>query len=370
LGGLENIANNFSAAGSDDADKALELRKQRWSRLGLLWEVSESERLRQCRRTTLGGPVNVHKNDDCVSLSGVVTCAKVWSCPLCSAKILAGRQTEVEQILTAHTGNGGSIVMGTLTMRHHKGQGLAELWDGLSKAWSRVLASRGWRRWKQRLGLLGQIRAVEVTYGQHGWHVHIHFFALVETAPSETELDAWRSEVVGLWANRLAKLGFSAVEQAQDMKLLTVQGAISELARYITKATYELTGAGLKDGRSTSSRTPWRVLDGFAETGDLDDLDLWREFEAASGGRRQMTGMGQLRRALGLAEDDTEATDEDLAAEDEGGDIVLRIEAESWRTLCAAPGDIGVLLTLVGRGPMRDVCGFLKARGVAYSRPG
>ena len=69
-------------------------------------------------------------------------------------------------------------------------------------------------------------------------------------------------------------------------------------------------------------------------TGFLDDLELWRDWERVSKGRRQVTwslGDHDLRTLAGL---DPEQSDEEIAAEEVlHGDDALALPHETWTAL-------------------------------------
>jgi hypothetical protein len=75
-----------------------------------------------------------------------------------------------------------------------------------------------------------------------------------------------------------------------------------------------MAGSMTKRGRGKQSRTPWQILQDFQETGDLDDWDLWAEFEQASKGRRALVWSPGLKAQVGV----DEVSDEAIAEEAEG----------------------------------------------------
>jgi hypothetical protein len=320
-----------------------------------LWQVSGLERVRKCRRVRHGESVGLRRTVregvmTAAGVEGVTTCGSVWACPCCSSKILVGRRAEVAEILEAHVRAGGRVAFLTLTLRHERGDKLSDLWSAACESWSALRARKAWRRGKRDFGIVGALRAVEVTRGEHGWHPHIHVFVLLRDEPTDLALGAWAGELFAGWREQVARRGFSADWKAQDLRLLSLKSSMEALAAYVSKASWELAAGDKKRGRSAASRTPWGVLEDFAATGDMADLELWREFEAASRGRRQITGLGAARRALGLSQDDMEVTDEELAREDSGGELVALVSADGWRSLCLRPFMIGLILDDLPRG--------------------
>ena len=298
---------------------------------------------------------------------GLIVCGSVWACPWCSAKIMAGRSEELEEAIRAWTERGGSWALVTLTVRHHAGQSLEQVWNAVADAWRAVTGHRSWREYRRRYGIAGYVRVVEVTHGANGWHVHLHVLVAIVGDPSV---------VYGLgevmyerWALALAARGFSAVRDAQDFRpVVTVDAALGD---YLAKAVYrsaaiEVTGAGLKQARR-GNRTPFQILAGFLATGDAEDLALWHEWERVSRGRRQWTWSRGFRVALGLGEI---ATDEELADAALGGDEVFRLPAESWTVLRDDPDRLAVLLDVIEADPTGVLARWqLDVWGIAW-KPG
>jgi hypothetical protein len=63
---------------------------------------------------------------------------------LCAAKIAAKRAEELATVIKKMLESGGSASLVTLTMRHHSGHKLAQLWKALSYAWERVTSGKHW----------------------------------------------------------------------------------------------------------------------------------------------------------------------------------------------------------------------------------
>lgn len=298
-------------------------RTRRYTRKALLWRLSLNKRVRGCGRWVLGDGVQLrHREGVGAGIGGVMRCGSLWVCPTCSARILHERQDDIARALRAHQADraaGRQVAFLTLTMRHRRGQRLADLWDALGYAWAAVTGGKTWQTESARHGLTGWVRVVEVTHGRNGWHVHVHALLLLDRADNggqvtPAELDSWRRTIAARWSRALERKGLApALARAQDMQL--VADAADPLAAYFTKQTdstpddlaRELTQSAAKVGKT---RSPWRILDGVA-AGDADELALWHEYEKASKGRRQMTWSRGLRDRLGLNEplSDQEAAD-------------------------------------------------------------
>lgn len=309
-----------------------------WAALRALRKITRLPRVAKCRLHPHADGVGVLVRGNRAHFGGLQTCGSVWACPLCSAKIQAERTDELTLALERAHQQGWKVALLTLTMRHRRGQRLADLWDALSPAWRAAIATdRRVRRAKQLLGVQGWVRRVECTHGPNGWHLHVHALVFFDGDP-ET-LDGLRAAVWAGWRRRLGHAGLDADEaHGIDLRLLSLEQARAEVASYLNKTTYEaaraareLAGQTGKTGRQ-GNRNPFDVLSDLVALGLAEDLAIWREWEHASRGRRALTWSKGLRRQL-LA-DEPERTDEELADATDGlAELVAWLPKTTWRAL-------------------------------------
>lgn len=344
-------------------------------------------RLRDCGRKSVsaGGAVALRgQQGDVAGFAGLETCGSVWACPVCAAKIGAHRASELAKVITWARTNGHTVALLTLTARHHAGEPLRRVMDRITSGWECVTS--GWasetaaayerrklrhcQAWAdhdagirrkprplsprrrgiaERGGAIGWARAVEATYGEHGWHVHLHVLVVLDEAvvpPEQVEslvhIATLEQAVYELWQKGIARAG-GTVEREPATDLRVMHGDVSEvLATYLTKAGDALSGAAralaaeatlgqFKAGRKTGNVTPFELLDRIRNVGDANDADLWREWCNATQGRKALTWSRSLRRLAGLADD--ELTDEEIVTEDACGEDVLLLPAETWRSI-------------------------------------
>lgn len=342
---LGNYANNPSPAGQGKVDQARLRRLRRRQRF--LWrdiarEITGLARVKSCGSTThtgTGGPTMriVEKRDHPSSpveriagYAGLVTCGSVWACPVCAAKIASRRSDELSTVIKHVLDSGGSASLVTLTMRHHAGQKLQDCWEALSHAWSRVISGKAWQA-DQNLGdLLGWVKVVEATHGEHGWHLHLHVL-LCWDRPVSLEL----AEYVGgrmwqRWDKALGRKGFESLADrgGLDVRMATLDAG--SLGDYFMKLAREITSPHTKE--SKGGRSPFAILRD-CQNGLMDDIQLWWEWEKASLDRRQITwsqGDRDLRKLAGI---DHSKSDEEIAAEDLHGSEVVALPGETWRRL-------------------------------------
>ena len=310
-------------------------RRDRHRARRILWAESSLERVRGCGYSGVSpeGGVGVKvtgtvsAGDRTAGFSGVATCGSVWACPVCSAKIAARRQQEIEQAITAWQAQGGRVVLVTLTMRHARGMRLKTLWDSLSYAWGRVTSGRGWKDDQAVYGVEGWCRVVEATHGENGWHVHVH--ALLFVSPAL--LGDWQGlgdRIFARWQDGLWRRSLDAVAAfgGLDVREVTARDASgARLGEYFVKSLYrrgtpagaawEVAGGMGKAARGRN-RTPFEYLRSVVEDADADALDVWHEWEQESRNRRQLTWSQGFRDRVQL---EIEQTDAEIAEQGSAG---------------------------------------------------
>lgn len=250
----------------------------------------------------------------------------------------------------------------TLTMRHFRGQGLKQLWDGLTYAWGRVTSGRAWEdtqdvygAWVERIATSGKrkgqlvadkrvgwVRVVETTHGENGWHVHVHVALLVPGSTDDRAADDLGCSMFQVWRDALVRKGFAApLARHGGMHAKLWDGSTAVMGEYLTKNEYsadasaaalELARGDLKVARE-GHRTPFRILGDVLLMGEVADLELWKVWEQGSQGRRQMTWSVGLRGRL--LPEVADLTDEELAeAADLAGDEVVVIASAGWAKVC------------------------------------
>jgi hypothetical protein len=85
----------------------------------------------------------------------------------------------------------------------------------------------------------------------------------------------------------------------------------------------------LKTGRP-GSRTPFQILADYYQAGDSRDGNLWREFGRVTRSLAAVRWSRGLRVAMLGPAKESERTDEELAAEDVGGNLLAVIQFPVW----------------------------------------
>jgi hypothetical protein len=159
-------------------------------------------------------------------------------------------------------------------------------------------------------------------------HVHV-LLCFAEQVSAELVAAGVGARMFGRWRRALERRGYSASDD-HGWDLRRVQLGDRDLADYFTKMAHEVTSGHRKDTRSRGGMTPMQLLGEAADTYEAGAMARWWEWESASDGRRQLTwstGRRDLRALAGLGR---EATDEEIAAEDQEADVRLGLAADGW----------------------------------------
>lgn len=407
-----------------------------------------------------GGGVQLRLSNGVAGFAGLSTCGS-QACPVCASKIAAKRADELRQVLTWARAERMTLAMVTLTVRHQASDPLAAVWDAVAAGWAEVTSGSVWaseteaaharrveewtaqgiahdlgledlrftlwdietrapipgtgkrvrcpRGWKQgrapqrrvgeaeAAGVEGWVKAVEVTHGQAGWHVHVHAVLLLDYRQGETAAHAHvRARILGesmhaRWAKGVARLGFESWRDHGGLDVTVSDRAEKRLADYLTKAAdepakvrasvakkgadlaMEATLGGMKAARSEKGRTPFQIAaDAVADLPELEragvlspDIELWDEYVRGSYGRRLISWSSGLRDRANL---DDEQTDEQIAAEEVGtaDDAVATFDSGTWWSLVRRGRELLDVTETQGRA---GAYAWLDRHGYAYTVP-
>ena len=223
---------------SDKLEATQKARRMRHKARRWLLNNSFNERVRGCGMTTVsGGFVTVNlgscpsSGNSKASASNLITCGSLWLCPTCSLKTSTVRANEIGMAAESWTQQGGTKFFVTFTLRHTPKMTLAEVWDALSGSWKNFLGGKGWINLKSRFNLAGFVRAVEITHGKNGWHVHAHTVFFIQPN-TEIDAEAFANHLYSRWATAVNSQGFESERAAFDVKRTYSD---SPLARYLSK---------------------------------------------------------------------------------------------------------------------------------------
>lgn len=303
-------------------------RAERWAMKWALDALLPGSRQFKCHRYKIPGrdlEVKLSLEHQKAFYAGFECCGSVWGCPLCAPKITERRRVEVNQAIERAKEMGLQIMLATFTIPHGIGSDVEVIRKQMMQAWRRGSTTRAGKQMRKMIGLRGYIRVVEVTFGENGWHPHMHVLLIVDTT--------WSPEVIRrlwypIWLDGCRKVGLEDPSEAHGVRVDDGTHA----ANYVSKwgMDSELTKGHLKKGRK--SVNPWDLLrahalglEHHAIAPELRDIlqglgidekragALFLVFFGAFKGSRQLYWSNGLRALLGL---EAEKTDEQLAQEE------------------------------------------------------
>lgn len=379
---VQKQRNNSSAARGENVGErdAAALRvvvePNRWQRMDWLRQHSARHGQRMCGLSAAVDEVTVRRGEKGVSFGGLLTCGS-RTCPNCGPRIAAHTRTEIEQAIAAWMGPDApahrerSLLFGTFTIRHDKGQSFEELASAVSAAWGAATGGRGWMSDRENHGIAHYLRVFEQKWSHNnGWHIHVHALFFMDTTTVEaSDPQVLLQSMFGRWMRKAIALGLGVpLIRAQDMhEVVDVEEAIEKVAGYLAKETTdaseqhpryisaEMSNAAGKQG--ITSLTPGQILS-WAMLGDeyVRQLGpafryrgvqgqeyarfLYAEFERGMKGRRTIAWSRGMREALGLGAEmsDAEMAERAEAVEAATLDTLVSMSGQGWKRLNARPG--------------------------------
>lgn len=354
---------------TEDDRERQDRRKRRYRLRELNWEHSPIRRVQWCGRLpgrradgsrTLP-EIRAAEGKVCY-WSGVARCGSVWACPVCSAKIRQERTLEVEAGMQRWITGGNSVIFFTLTMPHDFGEPCGALMDTISQAFSSVFSGRPYKRDRDRFGILHSFRAWDATHGGNGWHPHIHGALFVKGCLDQTQLQELEESVFTRWVGAVTSRGHRPPSRKHGIRFEEAN-RVQDLAGYLLKVRGEKTGSNLAlelirgDLKTGHGRSPFEILQAFADTGDLADLELFREWVHATKGKQFTRWSDGARDALAV----DELEDQNLVEKDVGGALMYGPGPEEWHALTSTPGALCEALRIAEAGGTLAVATFVAA---------
>jgi len=290
---------------------------------------------------------------------GLMSCCRVWDCPVCAAKISQRRRNELADVVAKHRANGGHLLLITYTFAHTQHDDLAIMMERLLKAFNAMKQQRSYSELKQSCGVIGTVRALEITNGQSGWHPHIHEIWFLEA--DSPALDYLKLLIFRVWESQCIKksLGVPSFTHGVDVKDGT------HASKYVSKwgIEDELTKSHAKKAKSGYS--PFQLLDLYIH-GDKATKEqagaLFAEYSGVFRGKRQLCWSRGLRKHFELL---PELTDAQIALEQpESAYLLGKLELEQWAKVLQYRGNTtdsrAVLLGIAERGGWEAVLEYIE----------
>ena len=293
------------------------------------------------------------------SYTGLQTCGSVWACPVCAAKIAERRRVEIQAAMACFKASGGSVNLLTLTTPHQRTDNLRDLLEMQATALKYFKMDRTVRNIFKELGIVGQIRALEVTHGRNsptnnGWHPHYHFllFAEIHLADDYTR-EGMADRLYIRWAACCVRAGLGEPSRLHGIKL----DDGSKAAKYVSKwgLEDEMTKGHTK--KALHGETPFDFLRSYlADSKDKQAGALFKEFAETFKGKRQLHWSAGLKKLFKIGE----VSDEELLNKHEDDASFLgQIPLNQWKEVLRDDGR-GFVLQLAAKFGWPPVAEYLQ----------
>lgn len=252
--------------------------------------------------------ISIMQKDNNYYYHGLMHCGNIWTCPSCSALITAGRRDELIAALAEAKAQGLQYVMLTLTVPHYANNQLKQVLIGISDALRKMKNRKSWKRFAESLQIVGDIRALEVTNGNNGWHPHFHIIIINK---NQVVIEEGEKQILKMWKNACISVGLPLPnEHGVNLK------NHDKCAEYIAKwgLSSEMAKGSEKDG-SHGNCSPFQLLD-LNNAGDIAAGEKFQEFAKEFKGKRQLVWSKGLKSLLKVKP----KTDEEILVESENDD--------------------------------------------------
>lgn len=327
-------------------------RLERWALQSIARRVLPGERVAKCMRWMLdhAAGVTMMQGQKRAYYAGLHVCGSIWHCPVCAAKISEVRRVELQQGIARWRSAGCAVLHRVLTIPHNSSDRLQSLLVGFSVARGYLLNRKPHKRLANILGLAGTIRALEVTVGDNGWHVHSHELMFVENA--QVDIQQVEKDILVEWQRACIDSGLGC---PNDHGVIIQDGSYAD--RYASKwgLESEVTKAHTKAGRD-GNKGPWDILRAIKDGPCSENVGAFVEYAKAFKGRHQLHWSRGLKQRLGIEE----WCDQEIAERVESEDTRLGvITADQWRVVLAQDRR-GQLLVVAEREGWPGVIGYIK----------
>lgn len=308
-------------------------------------------RVTGCSRRKVGAEVSILYSSSIkkAHFGGLMVCGSVWTCPPCAAKVSERRKNEISDATDRHKLAGGALYMITHTFSHQRHDNLDVMLAAFAKARQLMRAQRAYKELRVVMGYVGDVRALEVTYGDdNGWHPHEHDLWLTAKRLSDSQLRHLKSTLFTLWHRACIKAGLAAPNRQRGVNVIEMQSAAEYVAKFGREPRWgvgaELAKQHTKSGK-VKSMTPFDLLRRYHEGSDDGSHKrfgaLFVQFAKSFFGKRQIVWSRGLKELFGIVE----MTDEEVAVvEAEDARELVRITTTQWRCVLHQKFDVRQIL--------------------------
>lgn len=246
-------------------------------------------------------------------------CGSTWLCLSCAEKIFRTRRDEIKKAFDFFNPDAGfSKSHVTFTNPHSINDNLPDLLERMAEALTAFRSGKAWKEFRARFGYVGEIRTLEIPYGNNGWHPHYHSVYFWDRVHSDAEKDAIEAWIKRRWLAISEKYGFikNAVERHGHREHgVNVKTSTDPLeAMYLAKIeVWELASTTSKTSRGIGGMSHWEVKRRATIDKDPKYIPLWADFMRATRGRKAIWWSKGLKEMVGVVE----KTDGEIVEEQE-----------------------------------------------------
>lgn len=254
---------------------------------------------------------------------GLQTCGMNWLCPACASKVARNRRKGMKRAIGSMMREGCAIAFVTYTVRHSIDDPLSTVVGWVLKAHRAMHSGKAWKTIEREFGWQGSIRAIEVLYGNNGWHFHIHEIGFVKGGYVQSELaEVQKSR----WHKCLVDVGGDADHDIG----LQVKPARASIRDYVSKWGIVPELASPQDKKSRrGGMLPFQMPDAILENNNREAAlrSLYREYAAGTKGIKQLWASPQIR---ALMKDDGQPVGD---PGDQVAEALAHLSIDQWRAI-------------------------------------
>ncbi|ODT04195.1 MAG: hypothetical protein ABS52_05960 [Gemmatimonadetes bacterium SCN 70-22] len=237
---------------------------------------------------------------------GPLFCRSPHACPVCTPRLRAKAAKKLRRAVSAARARGLLVFMLTLTLRHSADDRLDFLIRLLTRAWRFLNGGADWRPLRGKGGLVGSVRALDITHGGAGWHPHLHVLLVVQPDAPKSKFGTDAS--LACTATAISEAWVRSLKHA----LVDLDLEPAEWPRYLPQPThgvslevaagtgdYLVKSAEARAGGGAGGRTVWDIMESAA-AGDERDRELWKDYSQAILRQRLLPGFDRLQKVLGI----------------------------------------------------------------------
>jgi hypothetical protein len=300
---------------------------------------------------------------------GTMKCGSVWVCPVCASYITERRRVELRTAIDQAREQLFAVLV-TYTVKHNHQDKLADLLADMLLAFRKMKGGEMWQTIKEEWYMVGSVRAVEITYGDSGWHPHFHellfsdLATLKEVSNGDIAFYAWslQNQLRSRWQESLRKykrdcsLDIGVTVRCTDQDVVEYVSKYGKMPRENGKKSMgdEVARGSAKRARGTNLSV-YDILFA-ARDGDKRFENLFLEYVHATKGKSQLQWSPGLKARLNIDEIRDEIAAEGVQTET---DVLLAtIAADEWKWFVSW-GYLGQLMTIANTGDAERLANYL-----------